>query len=178
MSDTPEGQIETTVETEFIDVDGDGTIDVIRETTTTVVDVDGDGTIDIVQQTVTTAYDLTGDGEADLVESTTVTGVDVDGDGEFSDGGIGIERTTAGPEEPLADADDGAGSGKGGWVGPATVRAVLKCPPHPYTRALLDALPSRRTTTNSPTNRPCQAFPTPPICFPTQASLWSRSGAG
>ena len=45
MSDTPEGKIETTVETEFVDIDGDGTIDAVRETTTHVVDVDGDDQI-------------------------------------------------------------------------------------------------------------------------------------
>ncbi len=103
MSDTPEGQIETTVETEYVDVDGDGTVDAVRETTTHLVDVDGDGTIDIVQQTVTTAYDLTGDGQVDLVESTTVTGVDVDGDGEFSDDEISIEQTTVVDEALLEE---------------------------------------------------------------------------
>ncbi|MFZ4719583.1 MAG: hypothetical protein ACOYMR_09165 [Ilumatobacteraceae bacterium] len=107
MSDTPEaeGTIETTVETEIVDVDGDGTPDAVRETTTHLVDVDGDGTIDIVQTTVTTAYDLTGDGQVDLVESTTVTGVDVDGDGEFSEDEISVEHTTAVRAELLEEGD-------------------------------------------------------------------------
>jgi EF hand len=101
MSDTPEGEIHTITETEYVDVDGDGTVDAMRETTTHLVDVDGDGTIDIVQHTVTTAYDLTGDGQVDLVESTTVTGVDVDGDGEFSDDEISVEGVTIVSEEVL-----------------------------------------------------------------------------
>ncbi len=85
MSDTPEnGSIETTVETEYIDLDGDGTIDAVRETTTHLVDVDGDGTIDIVQQT-------------------TVTGVDIDGDGEFSDDEITAEGALSVREDLLEE---------------------------------------------------------------------------
>lgn len=103
MSDTPEGEIQTAVETEYVDVDGDGTVDAVRETTTHLVDVDGDGTVDIVQQTVTTVYDLTGDGQADLVESTTVTAVDVDGDGEFSEDEIDVEHVTLVSEEVIEE---------------------------------------------------------------------------
>lgn len=103
MSDTPDNaSIETTVETEYIDVDGDGTIDAVRETTTHLVDVDGDGTIDIVQQTTVTAVDVDGDGQADIIESVTVTGVDVDGDGELSDDEITAEGAIA-VREDLVD---------------------------------------------------------------------------
>ena len=65
-----EGEIDIKVETEVVDVDGDGTIDAMRETTTTVVDVDGDGIPDIVQQTTTVAIDVDGDGVPDIVERT------------------------------------------------------------------------------------------------------------
>jgi ABC-type dipeptide/oligopeptide/nickel transport system ATPase component len=41
-------------------------------------------------------------------------------------------------------ADDVAVMREGGIVERGTVRSVLKSPRHPYTRALLDALPSRR----------------------------------
>jgi len=68
MDDTEcqgEAEIEITVETEFVDLDGDGTIDAVREVTTTVADVDGDGVPDIVEQTTVTAVDLNGDGIID-----------------------------------------------------------------------------------------------------------------
>ena len=42
-------------------------------------------------------------------------------------------------------ADDVAVMRQGEIVEHGPVRAVLKCPQHPYTRALLDALPSRRS---------------------------------
>jgi hypothetical protein len=94
MSDTENnGEIEVTVETEVIDVDGDGVADIVRETTTTIIDVDGDGVPDIVQQTVVTAIDVTGDGEADVIQTVTVTGVDVDGDGVLSDDEIDVEAS-------------------------------------------------------------------------------------
>mgnify|MGYP005816465201 CR=1 FL=1 len=95
--------VDQIVDTEIVDVDGDGTGDAVTETTTTTIDVDGDGVADIVEVTTTTAYDLDGDGVPDLVESATVTGVDVDGDGEFSDDEITIDTTVAMSEE-LADA--------------------------------------------------------------------------
>jgi len=63
MDDTKgTGEIDITVDTELVDVDGDGLVDVAREVTTTVVDVDGDGVPDIIEQTTTTAYDIDGDG--------------------------------------------------------------------------------------------------------------------
>jgi hypothetical protein len=95
MSDIEnEGTVEVTVETEVIDVDGDGVADIVRETTTTIIDVDGDGVPDIVQQTVTTAIDVDGDGTVDIIDQVTVTGVDVDGDGQLSDDEITVEGTT------------------------------------------------------------------------------------
>jgi hypothetical protein len=96
MSDAESsGEIEITVETEEIDVDGDGVIDAVVETTTTSIDVDGDGVVDVIQQTTVTAVDVDGDGVADIIDETTVTGVDVDGDGEFSDDEIEVEETIA-----------------------------------------------------------------------------------
>ncbi len=97
--------IDQVVETGLIDVDGDGTIDVVTETTTTTIDVDGDGVPDIVEVTTTTAYDLDGDGVPDVVESATVTGVDVDGDGEFSDDEITIEGAVAVSDELAAELE-------------------------------------------------------------------------
>jgi hypothetical protein len=92
MDDTKgEGEIEVTVETELLDVDGDGVADVVREVVTTVVDVDGDGVPDIVEQTTTIAYDLDGDGVADVIESATVTGVDANRDGTISEDEITVD---------------------------------------------------------------------------------------
>ena len=55
MSDTDDaGEIDVTIETEVIDVDGDGVADMVIETTTTTIDVDGDGVADIVSETTTT----------------------------------------------------------------------------------------------------------------------------
>ena len=86
MSETDNtGEIDMTIETEVIDLDGDGVADAVVETTTTVVDVDGDGVADIVQET-------------------TITAVDVDGDGEFSDDEIEIEETTAVREDLLDES--------------------------------------------------------------------------
>jgi len=89
------GEIDITIETELIDVDGDGVVDVISETVTTLIDVDGDGVVDLVDVTTTTGYDLDGDGVPDVIESTSVTGADLDGDGEISEGEIEIEETVA-----------------------------------------------------------------------------------
>ncbi|MET0663235.1 MAG: hypothetical protein ABWZ42_08895 [Ilumatobacteraceae bacterium] len=94
-----------TIETEVVDVDGDGIADVVSQTTTTTIDVDGDGEVDIVEVSTITAYDVDGDGEVDIIESTTVTGVDVDGDGEFDDDEIAVEEVVA-VREGLGD-DDG-----------------------------------------------------------------------
>ena len=106
--DEPEedAEIDVVVETELIDVDGDGVIDAVTETTTTVIDVDGDGVADIVQQTTTTAYDIDGDGEVDLVESTTVTGVDMDGDGEFGADEVEIDETIAVSEDLVDELEE------------------------------------------------------------------------
>jgi hypothetical protein len=102
MSDTEDtGEIEMTIETEVIDLDGDGVADAVVETTTTLIDVDGDGIADIVQETTITAIDVDGDGLADIIDETTITAVDVDGDGEFSDDEIAIEETTAVREDLL-----------------------------------------------------------------------------
>ncbi len=104
MSETEDtGEIDMTIETEVIDLDGDGVADAVVETTTTIIDVDGDGVADIVQETTITAIDLDGDGEADIIDETTITAVDLDGDGEFSDDEIEIEETTAVREDLLED---------------------------------------------------------------------------
>ena len=79
------GEIDMTIETEVVDLDGDGVADMVIETTTTVVDVDGDGVADIVQET-------------------TITAVDLDGDGEFSEDEIEIEETTAIREDLLDES--------------------------------------------------------------------------
>ena len=76
------GEIDMTIETEVVDLDGDGVADMVIETTTTVIDVDGDGVADIVQET-------------------TITAVDLDGDGEFSEDEIEVEGTTAIREDLL-----------------------------------------------------------------------------
>ena len=101
-------EIDVTIETEVVDVDGDGVADVVSQTTTTTIDVDGDGLVDIVEVSTITAYDVDGDGEVDIIESTTVTGVDVDGDGEFEEDEIAVEEIVAvreGLDEELDDAD-------------------------------------------------------------------------
>src|SRR5262245_7132890 len=85
-----EGQVDIEAETAAIDIDGDGTIEAIRETTTTVVDVDGDGVPDIVQQTTTVAVDVDGDGVPDIVERTTVTGIDMNRDGTIDEDEIEV----------------------------------------------------------------------------------------
>ncbi len=95
------GEIDMTIETEVIDLDGDGIADAVVETTTTLIDVDGDGIADIVQETTITAIDVDGDGEADIIDETTITAVDLDGDGEFSEDEISIEETTAVREDLL-----------------------------------------------------------------------------
>jgi hypothetical protein len=119
------GDIDMTVDTEMIDVDGDGITDMVVETTTTLIDVDGDGAADVVSETTTTMYDLDGDGVADAVEETTITAIDidgdgvadaieittisatdVDGDGQFSDDEIQIEEVTAVRKDLLEDLDD------------------------------------------------------------------------
>ena len=41
------GEVDIEVTTEAIDLDGDGTVDAVRETTTTAIDVDGDGVPDV-----------------------------------------------------------------------------------------------------------------------------------
>ena len=125
-----EGQADIEVETELIDVDGDGTIDVVRETTTAVIDVDGDGVPDIVEQTTTIAVDVDGDGVPDIIERTTtiavdvdgdgvpdiierttVTGVDVDGDGTIDEDEIEVEAEVA-VREDLLDEDDANSAGR------------------------------------------------------------------
>jgi hypothetical protein len=101
MSETDNtGEIDMTIETEVIDLDGDGVADAVVETTTTVVDV----VADIVQETTITAVDVDGDGEVDIIDETTITAVDVDGDGEFSDDEIEIEETTAVREDLLDES--------------------------------------------------------------------------
>ena len=100
MSETADsGQVEILVETEVIDADDNGSIDIVSEVTTIVADVDGDGVIDAVEQTTVTAYDLTGDGRADVIESTTITGIDADGDGVIGDDEITIETVEATRED-------------------------------------------------------------------------------
>jgi hypothetical protein len=92
---TDEGEIDVTVTTEVVDLDGDGVADAVVETTTTLIDVDGDGTVDIVQETTIVGVDVTGDGQVDVIDETTITAVDVDGDGEFSEDEIAVEEVTA-----------------------------------------------------------------------------------
>ena len=102
MSDTEDtGEIDMTIETEVIDLDGDGVADAVVETTTTIIDVDGDGVADIVQETTITAIDVDGDGQVDIIDETTITAVDLDGDGQFSEDEIEIEETTAVREDLL-----------------------------------------------------------------------------
>jgi len=96
------GEIDVTIETELIDVDGDGIVDVISETVTTLIDLDGDGVVDVVDVTTTTGYDLDGDGVPDVIESASITGADLDGDGEISEDEIEIEETVA-VREDLVD---------------------------------------------------------------------------
>lgn len=104
MSETDDtGEIDTTIETEVIDVDGDGVADAVVETTTTIIDLDGDGVADIVQETTITAIDLDGDGEADIVDESTITAVDLDGDGVFSGDEIEIEETTVVRDDLVED---------------------------------------------------------------------------
>jgi len=105
--DEPEAaaDIDVIIETELIDVDGDGEIDIVSETTTVAIDVDGDGVVDIIEQTTTTAYDVDGDGEPDVVESTTITGIDVDGDGEISEDEIEVEATIAVREDLIEELE-------------------------------------------------------------------------
>jgi hypothetical protein len=106
MSDDADaGEIDAVVETELIDVDGDGVIDAVTKTTTVVADIDGDGVVDVVERTTTTAYDVDGDGIADAIESTTVTGVDDDGDGSFSDDEISVETVVAVREDLIEDGE-------------------------------------------------------------------------
>ena len=76
-----EAVIAGTIETEVVDVDGDGVPDIVTRTTTVVADLDGDGIIDVIEQTTVTAYDLDGDGVPDAIDQTTITGYDIDGDG-------------------------------------------------------------------------------------------------
>src|SRR4051794_38402308 len=61
-------QIDATIETSTIDIDGDGVADIVTEVTTIVVDVDGDGVPDVIEQTTVTGYDLDGDGVPDAVD--------------------------------------------------------------------------------------------------------------
>jgi hypothetical protein len=106
MSDTADsGEIDAVVETELVDVDGDGVIDAVTKTTTVVADVDGDGVADVIERTTTTAYDVDGDGIADVIESTTITGVDDDGDGSISDEEISVETVVAVREDLIEDED-------------------------------------------------------------------------
>jgi hypothetical protein len=91
----PEGQVEIEFESDLIDFDGDGTVDGVRETTTTVVDVDGDGVPDIVQKTTTVAVDVDGDGVPDIVERITVTGIDRNHDGTIDEDEVEVEAELA-----------------------------------------------------------------------------------
>jgi hypothetical protein len=115
MDDTEDqAEIEIGIETDLVDIDGDGVIDAVSEVVTTVADVDGDGVADVVEQTTTTAYDVDGDGVADVVESTTVTGVDVNRDGTIDEDEIVVEHSLAvrdgfvddasGPSRPVSNA--------------------------------------------------------------------------
>lgn len=98
-----DAEIDVTIETDVVDVDGDGVPDIVSEVTTVTVDVDGDGVADAVQQTTTTGYDLDGDGVVDVIETTTVTAADVDGDGEIADDEIVVEESIAVREDLVAD---------------------------------------------------------------------------
>ena len=95
------GEIEVVVETDLVDVDGDGVVDMATEVTTIVADVDGDGVADVIQRTTTTAYDVDGDGVPDVIESTTVTGADVNQDGTIDEDEISVETTVAVREDLL-----------------------------------------------------------------------------
>ena len=68
--DADTGDIEVVVETEFVDVDGDGVPDIIESTTITGVDVNRDGSIDEdeieIETTVAVREDLLDDGESPL----------------------------------------------------------------------------------------------------------------
>src|SRR5215207_4528056 len=68
-----EGAAAVSLESEAVDVDGDGAADIVTEVTTVVADLDGDGVIDVVEQTTASAYDLDGDGVPDAVDRTTIT---------------------------------------------------------------------------------------------------------
>lgn len=113
MSDAADdtAEIEVTVETEAVDVDGDGIIDIVTEVTTTLIDVDGDGIADVVEQTTITAYDVDGDGTPDLIESVTVTGADLDGDGTISEDEMAVESIVL-VREDLVDETDADGAGE------------------------------------------------------------------
>ncbi len=100
------GEIDAIIETELVDVDGDGVIDKVTEVSTIVADVDGDGVADVIQHTTTTAYDIDGDGVPDVIESTKVTGVDLNQDGSISEDEIEVETTVAVREELLDEGDD------------------------------------------------------------------------
>jgi len=98
-----EGEVTVMVETEVVDVDGDGVVDYVTEVVTTTVDVDGDGIADAIQQKITTVYDLDGDGVPDVVETTTITAADLDSDGELGEDEILIESELAVREDLVAD---------------------------------------------------------------------------
>jgi hypothetical protein len=98
-----QGEIDIEVETDIIDVDDDGTVDAVSETTTTVVDVDGDGVPDIVQRTTTVAVDVDGDGIPDIIERTTITGVDANRDGVIDEDEIEVEVDVAVREDLLEE---------------------------------------------------------------------------
>jgi hypothetical protein len=100
------GEIDAIIETELVDVDGDGVIDKVTEVSTIVADLDGDGVADVIQHTTTTAYDIDGDGVPDVIESTKVTGVDLDQDGSISEGEIEVETTVAVRDDLLDEGDD------------------------------------------------------------------------
>ena len=111
MSDTAEptanevqGDVNVTVETEVVDVDGDGVVDYVTETVTTAIDLDGDGIADVIQQKTTTVYDLDGDGTPDVVETTTITAADLDGDGDISEDEVLIESELAVREDLIEEA--------------------------------------------------------------------------
>lgn len=99
--DETQGQVEVGIETELVDLDGDGVVDAVREVTTTVVDVDGDGVPDLVEQTTTVAYDGDGDGIPDIIETTTITGVDANRDGTIDDDEISVDVSVAIREDLL-----------------------------------------------------------------------------
>jgi hypothetical protein len=97
--------VDVTIDTIAADVDGDGAIDLVEQTVTTIVDVDGDGIPDLIQEETTTAYDLDGDGEVDVIESTRVVGADLDGDGELSDDEIESEGFLAVRDDLAAELE-------------------------------------------------------------------------